>query len=135
MGGSQAVWHCLSAAIATRLRRSKFTFLRSECSHTIKLICPIPISTHFSTSHSIRSAFFVGATAKCSRKLPRRRSSLSSPNSTMQAFGLSAMIVAGAMWPLPSVSQTSSPARWRKARTQCSDSSALNVTTDDVRSG
>ena len=61
--GRYALSDCFMAETAIFSSRSVLKCFRSECSHWMKLIASTPNSTHFSTSHSVRSVFFVGATA------------------------------------------------------------------------
>ena len=61
--GKVALSDCFIAETAIRSSRSGLSSLRSERRHLTGTKRSTPISTSFSTSHSMRSACFVGATA------------------------------------------------------------------------
>ena len=62
MAGSVALSDCFMAETAILRRRSTFTSLRSERAQRTGTKRLMPISVSFSTSHSMRSMFLVGAT-------------------------------------------------------------------------
>lgn len=63
--GTLAFRLCFAADTNIFSTRSGFITLRSEYRHTIGVNVSKPISVAFSTNHSKRSMFFVGATARC----------------------------------------------------------------------
>src|SRR6185503_15442325 len=65
--GWYALTDCLMADVIILLSRSVFSSLRSERWQITGVIASIPISVAFSTNHSMRSIFLVGATAICKK--------------------------------------------------------------------
>ncbi len=122
--GSHRESDCFMAERAIFSSRSMRRFLRSERSHHIGVKESKPISTAFSMSHSVRSAFLVGAIASCSRQERSNGVFFSFSMWSVQPFLFNSTIRPSRSAPCPSVQCTTSPTLWRSTCAQCRASSS-----------
>ena len=85
--GRVAFCDCFMALIRIFSKRAGLTSLRSEKRQLRQVMASMPISVAFSTNHSVRSMFLVGAIAMWRWKFQRGAGCHCSTISNMQCFG------------------------------------------------
>ena len=127
IAGTAPLRDCFAADTNIFSTLAVLNIFRSECIPIIGEISSVPISQAFSANHSYLSAFFVGATARCSLYGCVPQSGSEEIISASTHFGDAEMMRHRYSVPVPSITEMMSPSLCLSTFAQCAASSSESL--------